>query len=229
MKADRIDVLVEDYGEEVLLGLRGTFGSRQLASVREKMQMLVDGPGKIWFIDLEHCRFLEAAYLDLFLDLLNRIKGKGGLMVLLFQSPDNLQFFARLRNVFEIHPNREHYHQSGLFRRLRQTGIIYSRRTGLRLSPGVAIVLMVLLAGWMLTLFSIIQYQEKEIRARESRILELENKKREYGREIYELRAAIGPLRDLGVVVDSTGDRTLGTLGDWLGYLEKMEARRRGQ
>lgn len=229
MKADRIDVLVEDFGEEVLLGLRGSFGLRQLPSVREKLEMLVDGPGKIWFFELEHSRFLDPAYLDLFLDLLNRIKGKGGLMVLLFRCKENQEFFKRLHNVFEVHYSRELYHQSGLFRRLRQTGVVYSRRTGLRLSPGVAIVLVLLLAGWMLTLFSIIQYQEKEIRTRESRIMELENKKREYSREIYELRAAIGPLRDLGVVVDSTGDRTLGTLNDWVEYLEKMEAKRRGK
>jgi len=229
MKGDLIDVLVEDFGDEVQLGLRGTFGLRQLASVREKLEMLVDGPGKIWFFDLEHSRFLEPAYLDLFLDLLNRIKGKGGLMVLLFQNKENLRFFDRLRNVFVIHASREHYHQSGLFKRLRQTGVLYSSRTGLRLSPGVAMVLVLLLAGWLLTLFSIIQYQEKEIRSRESRILELENKKREYKREIFELRAAIGPLRDLGVVVDSSGARTLGTLNDWIGYLEKMEAKRRGQ
>jgi hypothetical protein len=229
MKADRIDVLVEDFGEEVLLGLRGTFGLRQLASVREKLEMLVEGPGKIWFFDLEHSRFLEPVYLDLFLDLLNRIKGKGGLMVLLFQNAENFQFFERFRNVFDVHPSRDHYHQSGLFNRLRQTGVVYSRRTGLRLSPGVAIVLVVLLAGWMLTLFSIIHYQETEIRNRESRILALENLKREYSREISELRAAIGPLRDLGVIVDSTGMRTLGSLNDWTVYLEKMEAKRRGQ
>lgn len=229
MISDRIDVQVEDYGEEVLLGLRGKFGPRQMASVREKLEMLVEGPGKIWFFDLEHCSFQGSGYLDLFLDLLNRIKGKGGAMVLLFSNADNYRFFDRLRNVFSIHSSRHSYHHSGLFHRLRQTGVVYSRRTGLRLSPGVAIVLVVLLAGWMLTLFSVLQYQEKEIRSRESRILELENQKRLYSREIYELRSAIGPLRDLGVIVDSTGDRTLGTLTDWVEYLERMEAKRRAQ
>lgn len=229
MKADRIDVIVEDFGDEIQLGLRGAFGSRQLAAVREKLEMLVDGPGKIWFFDVEHSRFLDVAYLELFLDLLDRIKSKGGQMILLMHSEQNRAYFERFRHVFEIHATRDAYHRSGLFRRLKQTGLAYSRKTGMRLSPGVALVLVVLLAGWMLTLFSIIQYQEKEIRAREYRILELENRKREYSREITELRAAIGPLRDLGVVVDSNSHKSLGTLYDWVSYLEKLEARRRAK
>jgi anti-anti-sigma regulatory factor len=223
-----MDVLVEDFGDEVVLGLRGTFDLRQLPAVREKLEMLAEGPGKVWFFQLEHARFRDPAYLDLFLDICNRLKGRDNRMILLFRNEENQQFFHRLRHIFEIHFSRSHYHRSGLLNRLRQTGVTYSKRTGMRLSPGVAIVLLVLLAGWILTLFSVIRNQEQEIRARETRLLELESRKRISEREIYELRSAIGPLRDLGIVVDSSGDQTLGSLTDWVEYLERMEARRRG-
>ncbi len=228
MKADLIDVFMEELGDEVVIHLRGTLGVHQLAAVREKLEMLVSGPGKFWFLDLDRARFTEREYLELFLDILNLIRKKEATLVLLFDNQENKDFFERYYHVFEIYPSRKAYHQSGILKQLKQAGVTYRKQTGLRLSPGITLFFLVILTGWFLTLFSMIQKQENEIKEGQAQVMELEMLRNESIREIDELRAAIGPLRNLGLVLDSSESFSYGRIRDWIAYLELLEARRRG-
>ena len=49
MRSDLIDIQVEDYGDDVEITLSGSLGAFQLAAVREKIDMLADGPGCFFF------------------------------------------------------------------------------------------------------------------------------------------------------------------------------------
>ena len=52
MKPDLIDIQVESRGNDVELSLSGSLGLAQLAAVKEKLDMLVDGPGCFYFLNL---------------------------------------------------------------------------------------------------------------------------------------------------------------------------------
>lgn len=43
MKADLIDICLDDYGEDVEIKISGSLGFFQLAAVREKLEMLTRG------------------------------------------------------------------------------------------------------------------------------------------------------------------------------------------
>ena len=57
MKADLIDISVDDRGEDVEIKLSGSLGVFQLAAVREKIEMLTDGPGCFFFFNLQDAHF----------------------------------------------------------------------------------------------------------------------------------------------------------------------------
>ena len=52
MKSDLIDIQVESRGNDVELTLSGSLGIAQLSAVKEKLDMLVDGPGCFFFLNL---------------------------------------------------------------------------------------------------------------------------------------------------------------------------------
>jgi hypothetical protein len=114
--------------------------------------MLIGGPGKFWFLDLEKVRFTDDEYLQLFLSVLNRIRKRDGTLVLLFENQENQAYFSRYSNIFEIYPSREAYRRSGLLKQMKLVGATYSKQTGLRLSPGISVFLLILLVA-VLTYF----------------------------------------------------------------------------
>lgn len=226
MRADLIHVAFEDYGHSVLITLRGTFTAEQIPALREKLTSFTEERKRTFLIDLNHCQFRDASYLELFLDLLNQVQGRDSRLAFIFSNEENWQFFRRWSNVFEIHANLGDFSRSGLLDRLRRRGIFLSKRTGVRLSPSMAFILGILIFGWILTLLSVVRYQESEIRAREHSIALQEEKQRALLRDLQELRFAIGPLRDLGLL-ESSREVPKDSLQVWVDYLDRMEAQRK--
>lgn len=227
MKSELIDIQVVDYGDELEIALSGVLGVSQLPAVREKIEMLTQGPGCFIFLNLERARFTTNDYLQLFLDLLNSVRGRNSSLILLFKSQEQEAFFAGYRNIFEIYESREAYRKSGLSKQLKQIGIYYGKKTGLRLSTSVAIAIAVLMVGWAVSLFLIIAAQGRDIADKQAQIIALQNQKDRYVREIDKLETSIGPLRKLGVVEDTTLLNSFGAIQDWVSYLEYLENTRR--
>ncbi|MCQ2122332.1 MAG: hypothetical protein MJY78_10965 [Fibrobacter sp.] len=227
MKSELIDIQVVDYGDELEIALSGVLGVSQLPAVREKIEMLTQGPGCFIFLNLERARFTTNEYLQLFLDLLNSVRGRNSSLILLFKSQEQEAFFAGYRNIFEIYESREAYRKSGLSKQLKQIGIYYGKKTGLRLSTSVAIAIAVLMVGWAISLFLIIAAQGRDIADKQAQIIALQNQKDRYVREIDKLETSIGPLRKLGVVEDTTLLNSFGAIQDWVSYLEYLENTRR--
>ncbi|MCQ2061553.1 MAG: hypothetical protein MJY47_08205 [Fibrobacter sp.] len=227
MKSELIDIQVVDYGDELEIALSGVLGVSQLPAVREKIEMLTQGPGCFIFLNLERARFTTNDYLQLFLDLLNSVRGRNSSLILLFKSQEQEAFFAGYRNIFEIYESREAYRKSGLSKQLKQIGVYYGKKTGLRLSTSVAIAIAVLMVGWAISLFLIIAAQGRDIADKQAQIIALQNQKDRYVREIDKLETSIGPLRKLGVVEDTTLLNSFGAIQDWVSYLEYLENTRR--
>lgn len=49
MKSDLIDIQVESSGDDVEITLSGSLGFSQFSAVKEKLAMLVEGPGSSTF------------------------------------------------------------------------------------------------------------------------------------------------------------------------------------
>jgi len=227
MRADLNDIRIEDFGNDVEISLSGSLSKAQLSAVREKLDSLMSGPGVFFFLNLERAHFAVDDYLEMFLDLMNKTRERNSTMVLLFRNEELLEYFSRYKNIFEIHESREAYKSSGLSKQLKQVGVYYGKKTGLRLSPSVAIAAGVLIMGWLVTLFLIIAAQGKDIADKQSQIMALESQRDRYVQEIDKLESSIGPLKRLGVVEDTSQLNSFGAIRDWVSYLKHLENTRR--
>lgn len=227
MSSELIDIVVEDKGDEVIISLSGMFGFREFAAVKEKLERLFQGPGIFFYLNLNKAVFLTPEYLTLFLDLLNSLKKRRTNLILLFSSKENEEYFSRYSSVFEISESLEAYHRKGLASQLRQIGVHYSRQTGLRVTPGVAIGIGLLLFGWFFTLFMIISGQNEELAKRQDTITLLESQIRRSTMEIERLESSIGPLQNLGIIGSSEELSSFGMVRDWILYLDRLDSLRR--
>lgn len=227
MRSDLIDLMVEDKGDEVIISLSGMFGIREYVALKEKLENLLLGPGIFFFLNLEKARFLDSEYLTFFLDMLNALKSRKNRLILLFSNEENKEYFSRYSAVFEIAESLEAYHRQGLAIQLKQIGVHYSRQTGLRVTPAVAIGGAVLILGWLLTLILIMSEQNKELTQRQNTITLLEMQLRRSTMEIERLESSIGPLQNLGLVGSSDETSSFGIVRDWILYLDKLDSLRR--
>jgi hypothetical protein len=162
----------------------------------------------------------------LFLEILNLVKQQKASLILIFDSDELHAYFERYRNIFEIYKSREDYRKSGFSKQAHLVGLHYEKRS-ISLSPGFAISVSLFLIGWAITLFVIIVGQGREISDKQAQITVLESQKARYVREIDRLESAIGPMRKLGVVQDTTLLSSFGAIQDWVSYLEYLEKTRR--
>ena len=226
MRADLIDIQVEDRGEEVEISLYGILNEYQLSAVREKIEMLVSGPGVFFYVNLQNARFATEAYRSMFLEVLNMVKKQNATLILIFYSEELDEYFARYRNIFEIYKSREEYRKSGLSKQVHLVGLHYEKKS-ISLSIGFAISVALFLVGWTITMFAVVVGQGREISDKQAQITALESQKARYIREIDRLESAIGPMRKLGVVQDTTLLSSFGAIQDWVTYLENLEKNRR--
>ena len=227
MKSDLIDIQVESRGNDVELTLSGSLGVAQLSALKEKLDMLVDGPGCFFFLNLQNAHFTSDDYLDVFLELLNRVKSQKSTLILIFDSMELYDYFEKYLNIFEVYENRNAYKKSGTKKQLQQIGLYYGLRSGITVSSGVAVAFLSLILGWIVTLLIIISTQGRELSDKQAQIIALQNQKDRYIKEIDKLESSIGPLRKLGVVQDTTMLSSFGLIQDWVGYLEYLENTRR--
>ena len=188
--------------------------------------MLVRGPGVFFFVNLQNTRFTTEAYRGLFLEILNLVKQQNATLILLFDSDELNAYFDRYRNIFEIYKNREEYRKSGLSKQVHLVGLHYEKKS-ISLSIGFAISVALFLVGWTITMFAVVVGQGREISDKQAQITALESQKARYIREIDRLESAIGPMRKLGVVQDTTLLSSFGAIQDWVTYLENLEKNRR--
>ena len=204
MRSEALDITLETRGEAVWLFLSGPFHGEQVPSMREKIAALIDDGSRRLIIDLENVLDIDDSATQMFLALLNLMRGKGGDIWFVFRNESVSKAFSPYRHIFPIFPDAHSLPAGGLFGNLRRRGRLLSRKTGLRLSRPVALTLLITLAGWILTLMFIIHQQNQRIRRQEVETSVLTEWNRSAASEIKELRDRIRPLEQLGILKDST-------------------------
>jgi anti-anti-sigma regulatory factor len=222
--SENLDFAMEISKNEILLEFKGILKSQHLPAVRERLFSSIDGINKIYFVALERVRFRDKSYLGLFLELLNFIKGKDSELVFIFHNEECKEFFHPFFNVFKIYNSRDSYRKnSDFWEKLKATGITYQRSTGIRLAPGIAVIFLFLLAGWLLTLFSIISGQDKDIRQREEALRDLQSNYMRSVHALEELKASVAPLKSMGFDIDTTENQP--AISDWNEFLREREGK----
>ena len=219
-----LDFAMEISKNEILLEFKGILKAEHFSAVREKLFSSVEGFNRIYFVDIEQAKFKDKNYLNMFLEFLNFVKGRDSELVIIFHNEDCADFFGNFSNIFKIYGSRDLYRKNtGLGEKLKATGITYQRSTGLRLAPGVTIVFLILLAGWLLTLFSIISGQDRDIRDRDAILNELQIKYMRSTQALEYLKASVAPLKSMGFDIDTSGEVPLGAINDWEEFLNQRE------
>lgn len=228
MNSEQIDLFVEESGSEIHIRIVGVFGFTQMAPLREKVMGLLDGPGKLWFLDVRQARFTIQEYLSMFLDFLSKAKGNGANLVLVFDDEAHREFFSPYIHLFTIVPDLKSYRKKGLLKALRKAGVSYSRQTGIRMSPLIALLFILILLGWFLAFYGIIREQGEEIREKEAYLMEMNQDAERMQSELDYLESILGPLKNLGLVIDSTtSKKSKARIRNWTKYLERLEDSRR--
>jgi anti-anti-sigma regulatory factor len=219
-----LDFAMEISKNEILLEFKGVLRTQHLTAVRDKLFSSIEGANKIYFVNIEQVKFRDKSYLNMFLEFMNYVKSKNSELVIIFHNEDCAEFFGPFFHVFKIYDSKDSYRKNtGFWEKLRIAGITYQRSTGLRLGPGVAVVFLFLLAGWLLTLFSIISNQDKDIREREAVLNELQNKYTRSIQALEDLKTSVAPLKSMGFDIDTTGRLPLGAITEWEEFLREKE------
>lgn len=227
MKSEQIDLFVEERGADVCVRIGGTFGFTQLASFREKILGLLEGPGNTWFLDIGRARFTVPDYVPMFLDFLEKVRQKNASLILIFGDAENEKYFNQYAHIFTIAKDGRDYRKTKILKTLKTLGLTYSRRTGIRMSLFVAIFLSVILLGWFVTLFGIVRAQGEDIRIREAHLAEMEQESKQMQADLEYLQSMVGPLKNLGLIVDSTtSKKSEARIRSWTRHLDRLEDRR---
>lgn len=221
------EIISERQGDDVVITLKGEFYKSNLANVREKLEQSIDCSGIFFFLNVDKAVFEDNCFLDIFLDLLNALKKRSAKLLFIRTNPEKLEYFTKYSAIFEFTESRKDYHKLKLLGQLKQVGIFYSKKTGIRVTPSVAIVLAFILLGWFLTLVGIIYNQNKELAERRAEVIMLENDVKRSLVEIDRLQASIGPLQNLGLVGSEQERNSFGTVRDWMHYLDMLDSARR--
>jgi anti-anti-sigma regulatory factor len=200
MKSEALDITIESRGKAILLVLAGPFHNEQIPNIREKVTGIIDDGSRDVVMDLEGVTVIGDGVVAMFLSLLNFIRAKHGDLRLIFRNTAVSAAFSPYRSIFSIYPDSTSLAFSGILRRLKRRGALLSRKTGIRLSPPVAIFIFFVLAGWFLTLALIISMQNSRLRKQELDISELTTQNSTFSVEIERMRERLRPIEQLGLI-----------------------------
>ena len=170
--------------------------------MREKIGGLIDDGNRQLVIDLENVVDIDESATQMFLSLLNVMRGKGGDIWFIFKNENVSKAFSPFKSIFSISPDAQSLPAGGFLGTLRRRSRVLARKTGIRLSRPIALTLLITLFGWILTLMFIIYIQSQQIHKQEAEIRTLSEWNRTAGTQIKELRDRIKPLEQLGILKD---------------------------
>jgi anti-anti-sigma regulatory factor len=203
MRSETLDITLEERGGDLWFVLRGPFTQEQLPAFRERFTTFLDDGTRSFIVDLEGVTVVDAGAPQLFIQLLNTVKGKNGDLRLVFKNECVTRAFAPVRNLFNIYADASLL-RSGVFALLMRQQRILSRKTGIRLSRPVALFLLIILCGWFISLAFIIHLQSRHIREQQTELQDLSQWETKSRIELDNLRSRLQPLEQLGILRDSS-------------------------
>lgn len=203
MRSEALDIIIEGRGNATWLTLSGPFHKEQVPNIRGKFATLLEDGNRLFVVDLEGVTAIDDTVMEMFLTVLNEVRGKGGEIRFVFRNHVATSAFAPYERLFLIYPNATSLDNRGLFRKLFNRGSILSKKTGVRISRRIAIFLIVVLCGWFLSLVFIIHLQNRRIIEQEKELSELKQSSQKSSMELDRLRDRIRPLEQLGILRDT--------------------------
>jgi len=203
MRSEALDISIVSRGHSLRLVLSGPFHSEQVNGIKEKISGLIEDGNRHLIIDMENVLAVDDGVAFMFLSLVNMIKGKNGDIKFIFRNEAVTKAFAPLRNLLSIYPDDLSLKTGGFFGILKYRRKLLSRKTGVRLSKPVALILLVTLAGWFISLVFIIHMQSQRIRQQEREMSSLTQWKQQADMDLKNLRERIRPMQQLGILKDT--------------------------
>lgn len=204
MLSETIDIVIESRGHAVWITLSGLFHKQLIPGMREKFQTLILDGNRVFIVNLQEITFIDEAVVQMFLQLLNTIAGKGGELKFVFKNETVTRAFSPFSHLFQIYPDTDLLTGKTFIDALKRRGVILSRKTGIRLSRPVAIFLLTILCGLFSSLIYIINLQNRYVKEQQTEIHKLAQWKENSSIEISELKNRLGPLEQLGIIQDTT-------------------------
>ncbi|MBN1981976.1 MAG: STAS domain-containing protein [Chitinivibrionales bacterium] len=204
MLFEALDITIESRGASIWLSLAGPFTKEQVPHIRTKIEHLIRDGNRDFVIDLEKLTVITDTVAPMFLHLLNLIRGKKGDIKLIFKNDIVYKAFQPYRNIFSIYQDEQSLTGKNFLHYLHRRGKILSKKTGIRLSVPVSLLLLFLFSGWFISLGYILKMQRKQITNQEGQLHEFQQWKQKAEIELNELRSRIKPLKQLGLVSDTT-------------------------
>jgi len=208
MRSEALDMSIVNRGHVLRIYLSGPFNSEQAQSFKEKVCGLIEDGNLHLVIDMENVTVMGEDVAGMFLSLVNIIREKNGELKFVFRNEAVSRSFAPYKNLFSIYPDDLSLKTGGFFNFLNYRRKILSRKTGLRISVPVALILLCTLAGWYISMAFIIHIQSQRIHQQERELSELVEHNRKTSAEINILRERIKPLQQLGIIKDTTEIRS---------------------
>lgn len=207
MKSEALEIQIEDWNGNTVLFLRGRFNNEQIPNIREKISDLLAGGDRSFIIDLSSVAELDHAVPEFLLEVLNTVRGKEGELRIVYGREEILSLLQKFRNLLELYPERKDLFSGGLMRRLQTRGIVLSRKTGMRISRPVAVLLSFALTGWILFLLTMLLIQNQQVARQKRELAALTEWRAKTLQQIQVLQERLKPLEDLGIVTDSLPTR----------------------
>lgn len=190
-----VDFSLYETGGILVIAPAGRLDASSAEALRGKMQSLSEKNRSVVLDLLRVVSLSDEAVLQI-LSIESDLRGAGAEMALLCVSEEVLERLAPWRNIFKIHPSLASLLSTGF----QDRGFRWSRRTGFRLSPQVAVALGVILAGWMGTLMILVLWQFRTLQAEGGELERLRGEEARAVREIRDYEARLKPLADLGLL-----------------------------
>ena len=203
MHFNALDITIEGRDSAVWLIFSGPFHKEQIPQIREKFSVLLEDGNRVFVVDLENLTFIDDSVVQMFLQVLNVIKGKGGELKLIFKKETVWRAFSHFLNLISVYPDAASMKSGSFFATLRRRGELLSRKTGIRISRPIAIFLLIVLCGWFLSLVFIIHLQNRHIKEQQAELTNLTQWKQKSLIEINSLSERIRPLEQLGILRDT--------------------------
>lgn len=203
MRSETLDYIFEERSGDLWILLSGPFTSDQIPTFREKIVTLIEDGNHHLVFDLERLSAIDGAVVPLFLQLLNSTSSKSGSLKLVFKNSLVTAAFSAYRNIFTIFPDGELLRHGGLLALIKRQRRRLLRKTGIRISREVALILLLIICGWFISLFFIIHLQNRHIKDQQRELQELSQWETRSRLEIDKLRGRLRPLDQLGILKDT--------------------------
>ena len=195
-----MDITIEGRAHAIWLILAGHFRKEQIPHMREKFEVLLEDQNRQFVVDLEKVTSIDDSVVQMFLQLLSAVRGKGGEIRLIFKNAILTRAFAPYNNIFPVYPDAAALTSGGFMNAIRLRGKLLSKKTGIRISRPVAIFVLIVLLGWFGTLLFIVRIQTRYIKRQQVEVHALQETNQQMKLEVESLRDRVKPLEQLGII-----------------------------